>query len=71
MAAPINPIRGSAHCNAKLTEDDVRLILSAADERKKLLAEAYQLSNSKLAEKFEVSKHTVEKISQGRSWAHV
>ncbi len=71
MAAALNPVRGSAHYNSKLTEDDVRLILSLAAERDKLRAAAGELTNAKIAEKFEVAKGTIEKITQGRGWSHI
>lgn len=47
--------------NPKLTEGDIDLINRAVVERKRLRAEAYQLSNAKLAEKFEVHIRTIER----------
>lgn len=54
-----NPSRGERHYRAKLTEDDVTLIVHAHSEG---------LSTRKLAEKFEVSQSTIAKIVSGRSW---
>ena len=50
------------HNNAKLNEDDVYLI-------KGLLKEG--LSHQEIAEKFEVTKSVIDKISAGDAWKHV
>lgn len=71
MSAAINPSRGSKHYKAKFTEAEVKLILNAVAERERLRKEASELSNAKLAEKFEVHPRTIDKISQRRTWTHV
>lgn len=50
-----------------LTDDDVRLIRAAADERRRLMAEAAKLSAAALAEKFGVSRFTIENIIARKS----
>lgn len=64
-------IRGTDHPLSKLTEDDVRLILAAVEERERLRAEANRLSNKSLAEKMGVSLRTIDRITQARGWTHV
>ena len=65
----------------KITPADARLIRALGEERDRLLArsreladqaaevraQAMQLSNAKIAEKFEVAKTTVDDIIRGRS----
>ena len=63
--------RGSELKWAKLTEDDVRLINAAVDERNRLRMEAKQLSNKSLAEKFGVSLRTMDRVTSGETWGHV
>lgn len=50
---------GSNNCNAKLTEDDVRTI------------RGMRITHAKIAEQFGVSKVTIDKIFEGKSWRHV
>lgn len=64
-------IRGTDHPLSKLTEDDVRLILAAVDERERLRAEANRLSNKSLAQRICVSLRTVDRITQAKGWKHV
>lgn len=71
MATAKNQVRGSAHPLAKLTEHDVALILQLAAERAELLRQARELSFRALAEKFEVSESTVQRIVYGERWGHV
>lgn len=71
MAAAKNPARGEAHYNSKLTEDDVRLIRSLVAERNRLLCEANKLTGNKIAEKFDIHKSTVHKISSFGYWKAV
>lgn len=71
MAAAINPVRGSKHPKAKFTEDEVKLILELLKERDDLLKRASYLSFTKLAEKFECHKNTIQKIAYAKSWVHV
>lgn len=66
-----NRAHGEAHYGAKLTADDVRLILSLVQEREHLLAQAARLTNKVLAEKFEVSASAIDKIANGRAWTRV
>jgi len=55
----------------KLTEDDVRLIYALIDERNRLMKQAKDLSNAKIAEKFEVDKTTIGKLERGEIWTDV
>ena len=71
MAARINISRGTDHHNAKLTDDDIRLILDCVAERERLIAEARKLTNAELAKKFDVHFRTIDRVTSGRGWAHV
>ena len=71
MAARINISRGTDHHNAKLTDDDIRLIRECVAERERLREEARQLSNESLAQKFDVSLRTIDRVTQCRGWIHV
>lgn len=71
---PLNRLavkRGSELPHAKLTEDDVRLILALVAERDELRRRAKQLTNREIAKKFGVHRRTVDKISAGETWIHV
>lgn len=71
---PLNSLhykRGSERKDAKLTENDVRLIREMLDERKRLKSQLKLISSKTLAEKFEVSVHTIHAISQEKTWLHV
>ncbi len=61
---------GVDHWNAKLTEDDVRLIRALVEERAMHLAEARKLTDAAIAEKFEVHPNTIWKVYR-TSWTHV
>lgn len=63
--------RGSQLPSSKLTEEDVRLIHSLANEREALREQLRNMSNAALAEKFEVSASTIDKIVNGSAWRHV
>jgi predicted transcriptional regulator len=71
MGVAINPQRGVDRWNAKLNDEDVRLILALVDERTRLLSEAKKLTDAKIAEKFDVSENTIQKISRRITWIHV
>ena len=71
MPAPINPARGTALPQTKLTENDVDLIRRCVAERERMRREANKLSNQQLAEKFGVHQRTIERITQNRGWIHV
>jgi predicted DNA-binding protein (UPF0251 family) len=65
--------RGSKHWCSKLTEDDVRLILELNELRLQKKAELDELSQSKIAEKFGISKQRVWEICSAYkgAWRHV
>lgn len=63
--------RGESLPQSKLTESDVKLILKLVDERESLKKQASDLSNKKLAEKFDVHQRTIEKLLSGKTWRHV
>lgn len=71
MAAANNPSRGSNHYKSKFTEEEVTMILNLVNEREALRKAASELSNAKLAERFEVHIKTIESMISGRTWAHV
>ena len=64
MPAPLDPARGTAHWNSKLTEEKVTEIrrLAMTDRRN---------SNRVLAERFEVSPALIGLVVTGKIWAHV
>lgn len=71
---PLNRLyvkRGSQLPHSKLTEDDVIAIRALVDYRSKLLKEAKTLTNAKIAEKFDVSDVTIERIASGERWGHI
>lgn len=70
-AKPMNKRRGSELPWATITEDDARLIRGLLDHREKLMAELKTLSSQAIADKFGITKRTVESISQGLTWNHI
>lgn len=62
MPANKFPKIGTQHYAHKLEADDIRLIRELAAERDRLLREAKNLTNQKLAEKFEVHECTIWKV---------
>lgn len=71
---PLNRLsvkRGSQLPWSKLDESDVQLILGIVDHRNKLKAELSELTNKKIAEKFDVHVRTIDKITSFQSWTHV
>lgn len=71
MAATKNTVRGERHYRAKLTEEDVRLILELKAERDRLIAEAKKITTKRLADKFGVHEKTVQRVFYRGGWAHV
>ena len=67
----IAPMHGEDHYAARLTEADVRLIRALGEERSRLLQSARKLSNATLAEKFDVSVRTIERVLDRSRWGHV
>lgn len=64
--------RGTELPQAKLTEDDVRLIRQVHAEARAEIARLHKSCSAKaLAEKFGVHHRTVEKILSRETWAHV
>ena len=63
--------RGSQRKDAKLTEDDVRLIRAMIEERRLLKEQLQRITSQRIAEKFEVSINTIYSISQEKAWLHV
>ena len=54
--------RGEQCHNAKLTEDDVRLMRALHEEG---------LNNREISEKFETNRKTVWEITSYRNWRHI
>ena len=63
--------RGEQLPQSKLTEDDVRLILSLIEEREKHKRAASLLTNARIAEKFGVHTRSIDRITAGEAWTHV
>lgn len=49
---------------AKLSPDDIRIIRQCIEERVRLKRQARELSNAKLAHKFQVHRNTIVAISR-------
>lgn len=56
---------------AKLTDDDVRLIRQLISHREELKRQASELTNAKIAAKFGLHYRTIDRISAGDTWSHV
>lgn len=63
--------QGSRHHAAKITEEDVKLIRELDQERRALEAKVKGLSQSAIADKFNISKQRVWEICSGGGWSHV
>lgn len=63
--------RGSQHHNAKLTEEDVKLIIELGEERLRLKAELEKVKQSAVAEKFGVVASVISRIQNAHDWRHV
>jgi len=63
--------KGSKHHNAKITEEDVVLILELYAEGQLLRERLKTLSMKGIGEKFGIKPQTVYDIVSGRSWRHV
>ena len=63
--------RGSKNHQAKICEDDARLIIALLDERRALRKQLKNLTLEKIADKFGASKTMVGHIDTGRTWRHV
>lgn len=65
--------KGSKHHLAKITEEDVQLILELDQERKRVKALLDTLSQQAIADKFGISKQRVSVIcnSHKGAWGHV
>jgi len=63
--------KGSKHHNAKVTEEDVALILELYEEGKRLRTRLQSLSLKGIGDKFGIKPQTVYDIVSGRSWRHV
>ena len=61
---------GEDHYRAKLTNEDAQLIRDVVSYRRSLLDEARKISDAALAEKFGVTKSTINKVGKGHSWIH-
>lgn len=64
-------VRGEKLPQSKLTDADTVAIRAAKADREDLLAHIREkLSNQALANRFGVHVRTIEKVTQGYSWAH-
>ena len=63
--------RGMDLPQAKLTDSDVLMIRELVCRRDELKKKAADLTNRKLAEKFDVHIRTIDKITAGGAWGHV
>lgn len=65
--------KGSQHHMAKITEEDVRLIIELDKERRRVKEQLDSLSQRAIAEKFGISKQRVWEIVNAHqgAWSHV
>jgi len=63
--------RGSQLPQSKLNEEDVLNILGIVEYRNKLKDELSNLTNKKIAEKYDVHFRTIDRITAFESWTHV
>ena len=63
--------RGMALPQSKLTDDDIRKIRELVALRAKLLKEARDITNKKLAESYGVHYRTIDRIASGETWGHI
>ncbi len=63
--------RGEGLPQSKLTDDDVRNIRLLVEQRNEYIKQAKQLTNKKIAEKFDVHHRTIDRITSGEAWIHV
>jgi hypothetical protein len=63
--------RGSQLSWSKLNESDVASILSLVEYRDKLKRELAEMTNAKIAEKFDVHVRTIDRVTTGENWSHV
>lgn len=63
--------KGSAHYNAKLTEELATKILSEIEHRQHLLEEARKFTIIEIAKRYGVARQTIADISSGRTWRHI
>lgn len=63
--------RGEQLPQSKLTDEDVKIIRELVEYRDKIKKELSVLTNSAIAEKFDVSQRTIDRITAGHGWTHV
>jgi hypothetical protein len=63
--------RGSQLPHSKLKEDDIRLINEFVAEREQMKAKLRGMTNQAIAEKFDVHRRTIDRITSGETWGHV
>ena len=71
---PLNRLkvkRGEDLPHAKLTDEDVRYIRLLVEQRELYKRQASELTNAKIAEKYDVHVRTIDRITAGENWTHV
>lgn len=63
--------KGSKHFHAKLTEEDVKLILALNEERLEIRKKLKEVSIEGIARKFDMSPSVIGRIVRGHAWRHV
>ena len=63
--------RGTDLPQSKLTDADIRKIRELIALRSRLLKEAREITNKKLAESYGVHYRTIDRIATGETWSHV
>lgn len=71
---PLNRLsvkRGQDLPHSKLTDGDVRLIRQFVAERDRLKSQLKEMSNARLAAKFDVHVRTIDRVTANENWTHV
>jgi transcriptional regulator with XRE-family HTH domain len=62
---------GRTPTNAKLTPEDVKNIRELVEIRERYKRKAKELSQAQIAQKFDVSVLTIQRITTGKHWRNV
>lgn len=62
---------GNSNARRKLSEDDIKLIRALWEEKQSLMRQANRVTLRGMAEKFDVSKRTIESVVYREKWTTV
>ena len=64
-------MKGENHPQSKLSSADIRNIRALVDIRNEHRRKAAELTNEKIAEKFDIHEGHVRRIASGKNWSHL